>query len=730
MDSPLVTAYLISVGILLMGAGYTAVLAWHSKTPRVLWSYTALCLCFALFQLGNALQYSADDMAAALHAHRWLNLWSLLAVPLGTLFFESVGSPRPRLRLTAAASALTLVLAVHNFSTPFGYRFTESPGADLVELPWGESIYLFSGTTDLPFQLLRLLSLLLLVASLPQLRDVQGQARLWRTASRWGAALLVAGAVMAVLVDSGRAHLPYASGFFFLLVSVLVVGALMRDLRRQGLRARPYGSGLRYGPPTAPAPLEAAAAPRPAAPARTAPAGDSRYTDLPDRAQLLRELAPVLQAHQRRAEPLTVFVFDIDRFDLLCATQGRAAGDSLLAQLTGRLQKALVDGDLLSRGHEAGFAVVCKGLAPQAVAQRHAQLDHAFALPVAFAGKVMNVRASAGVARFPDDGLTAEAVLDAAELALHEAKTSGRGSRPLKTFTTALKDQVQEQLELEDELRTALERGEFVLHYQPQIHGDTGQLVCMEALVRWQHPVRGLVSPLRFIPVAESTGLIHPLGAWVLDTACAQLARWHAQGHTSLRMAVNLSGHQLEDESLEATIADALARHRIHPGDLELEITESVLMHQLDLVAARLAALRTLGVRLSIDDFGTGYSSLSYLRRLPVHAFKLDRSFIRDMDLSGRGQAVCATAIGLAFDLQLEVVAEGVETLQQAQMLKQWGCHLLQGFLFARPMPADAATEFLQSAASAATAPDLAPAQQLQQTPQERSAAALQMAGS
>ncbi len=712
-----------------MGAGYTAVLAWHSKTPRVLWSYAALCLCFALFQLGNALQYSADDLASALRAHRWLNLWSLLAVPLGTLFFESVDAPRSRLRLTAAASALTLVLAVHNFSAPFGYRFTQSPSAELVELPWGESIYLFSGTTDLPFQLLRLLSLLLLAASLPQLRDARGKASLWRTASRWGAALLVAGAVMSVLVDSGKAHLPYASGFLFLLVSALVVGALMRDLRRRGLRARPHGSGLRYGPPTAPVPLEAPAASQPFAPARTEPSDDSRYTDLPDRAQLLRQLAPVLQEHQRKAEPLTVFVFDIDRFDLLCATQGRAACDSLLAQLAGRLQKALVDGDLLARGHEAGFAVVCKGLAPWAVAQRHAQLDNAFALPVAFAGKVMNVRASAGVASFPDDGLAAEALLDAAELALHQSKTSSRGGRPLKTFTTAFKDQVQEQLELEDELRTALERDEFVLHYQPQIHGDTGQLVCMEALVRWQHPVRGLVSPLRFIPVAESTGLIHPLGAWVLDSACAQLARWHDQGHTSLRMAVNLSGHQLEDEALEATIADALARHRIRPGDLELEITESVLMHQLDLVAERLAALRTLGVRLSIDDFGTGYSSLSYLRRLPVHAFKLDRSFIHDIDLSGRGQAVCATAIGLAFDLQLEVVAEGVETVQQARLLKQWGCHLLQGFLFARPMPADAATEFLQSAATAPE-PAAALAQQLQQTPPERAATVLQMARS
>ena len=167
-----------------------------------------------------------------------------------------------------------------------------------------------------------------------------------------------------------------------------------------------------------------------------------------------------------------------------------------------------------------------------------------------------------------------------------------------------------------------------------------------------------------------------------------------------MRMAVNLSVHQLEDESLESLITQTLARHCLQPADLELEITESVLMSQLERATERLTALRALGVRLSIDDFGTGYSSLSYLRRLPVHAFKLDRSFIRDVDLSGRGQAVCATAIGLAFDLGLEIVAEGVETVQQAQLLKHWGCHLLQGYLFARPMPAEAATAFLVSAAS------------------------------
>jgi len=720
MDSPFVTAYLISVGFLLMGAGYSLLLARHSAQPLAQWSYGALCLFFALFQMASALQYSAPDEAAALHAHRWVNLWSLAAVPALTFFFEALASRRPRLRLTATVTVLSLVVAVHNFTSPLGYRFTELQPERLVQLPWGESIRLLSGTPDVLFHVLRLLSLVLMAASLPRLQTGPYQKAAWRMLPWLAMGWMVASAALAMLSDIGVLSVPYVAGFGFLAMSVAFLWVVVQDQGRMQSRRRQRR--------TVPASATPAAAAQPPAHserlllpamaptgrlARTARFGgqettDTRFAELPDRAGLLRQLAPMLDAHRLQAVSLAVFVFDIDRFDLLCATHGHTAGQALLAQLAGRLQGALQEGDLLARGHGATFAVVCTGVAPHRVAQRHAQLDNAFAPPIAVAGKVLNVRASAGVARFPGDGLTAEAVLDAAELALHDAKTPGRSGSVLKTFTPELKDQLQEQLELEDALRTALDQDQFVLHYQPQVHGETGQLVCMEALVRWQHPSRGLISPLRFIPLAESSGLIHRLGAWVLDTACRQLAQWQAQGHADLRMAVNLSAHQLEDETLGALITETLSRHRLRPGDLELEITESVLMPQLERATERLAALRALGVRLSIDDFGTGYSSLSYLRRLPVHAFKLDRSFIRDVDLSGRGQAVCATAIGLAFDLGLEVVAEGVETVQQAHLLKHWGCHVLQGYLFSRPLPAEAATAFLASAVTAAE-PDTEP---------------------
>ncbi|RYF28377.1 MAG: bifunctional diguanylate cyclase/phosphodiesterase [Comamonadaceae bacterium] len=738
MDSPFVTAYLISVGFLLMGAGYSVLLARHSVQPLAQWSYGALCLCFALFQMACALQYSANDAAAAVQAHRWLNLWSLAVVPACTFFFESLASRRPRLRLTAAVGAITLVIVVHNFTSPFGYRFTELLAVRQVQLPWGESLRLLSGTPDALFQGLRLLTLALLVFSLPRLPRLRSghgsdqspdQATAWRSLPWLALALMAGSSALAVLTDIGVLSVPYVAGFGFLVMSVLFLWVVGQDLGHLQLRR---GKRSAQAAP-APAPVQKvqqvqqAQQPQPgqsgppgqsgqwrqpAAQAITpvrwgAPAlEDTRFSGLPDRTGLLWQLAPMLDAHRLQAVSLAVFVFDVDRFDLLCATHGHAAGDALLAQVAERLQQALHPGDLLARGHGASFAVVCTGVAAHMVAQRHAALDQAFNGPIAVGGKVLNVRASAGVARFPGDGLTAEAVLGAAELALHEAKTAGRGGSALKTFTPALKDQLQEQLELEDDMRIALDEQQFVLHYQPQVHGDSGQVVCMEALVRWQHPARGLLSPVRFIALAEASGLIHRLGAWVLDTACHQLAQWHAQGHAGLRMAVNLSAHQLEDESLEALITQTLERYRLPPALLELEITESVLMPQLERATERLAALAALGVRLSIDDFGTGYSSLSYLRRLPVHAFKLDQSFIRDVDLSGRGQAVCATAIGLAFDLKLEIVAEGVETVQQAHLLKHWGCHLLQGYLFSRPLPAEAATAFLQSAAPAHDALD------------------------
>lgn len=255
---------------------------------------------------------------------------------------------------------------------------------------------------------------------------------------------------------------------------------------------------------------------------------------------------------------------------------------------------------------------------------------------------------------------------------------------------------LRQRIDLESALREALSRRQLFLCYQPQICADTSRTLAFEALIRWQHPEYGLVPPAHFIPLAEAIGLINPIGAWVVETACAQLAAWHRAGHRPLRMAVNLSARQLLDPTLENTILRALAETGLTPPDLELEITESVLIQDPKRTVERLLALRKLGLRLSIDDFGTGYSSLSYLRILPVHALKLDRSFVDEMDKDTISREICASTIRLAQRLQLEIVAEGVETETQAQQLRELGCPIFQGYLFSHPLGAEAAEQHLQ----------------------------------
>ncbi|MRR08994.1 GGDEF domain-containing protein, partial [bacterium] len=283
-------------------------------------------------------------------------------------------------------------------------------------------------------------------------------------------------------------------------------------------------------------------------------------------------------------------------------------------------------------------------------------------------------------------GEKAEALMKTADTAMYHAKAQGRNN--VQYFTAAMNATAGERLELERDLRVALARGEFVLHYQPQVASGDDRPVAVEALVRWQHPERGLVPPLKFIPIAEETGLIEPLGAWVLDEACRQLAAWRAEGIADLRMAVNLSAQQLRSPDLVSLVHDTLVRYDFGQGELELEITESVAMADPERAIEQLRALRALGVQLSIDDFGTGYSSLSYLKRLPIQALKLDREFVRDIESDDNDAAICAATLALARVLGFKVVAEGVETEAQRYFLSTvHHCDYLQGFGIARPMP-------------------------------------------
>jgi EAL domain-containing protein (putative c-di-GMP-specific phosphodiesterase class I) len=309
--------------------------------------------------------------------------------------------------------------------------------------------------------------------------------------------------------------------------------------------------------------------------------------------------------------------------------------------------------------------------------------------------QTLYVTASIGVSLFPNDGEDASTLLRNADIAMYRAKELGKNT--YQFYSADMSSRAFERLTLESNLRRALEHSEFRLYYQPQVDVTTGTIVGVEALLRWQHPEFGLVMPNEFIPLLEETGLIVPTGAWVLDTACAQLAAWHAQGWPRLRLAVNLSPRQFQTQNLTTVVKQAVDRLEGDPGRLELEITEGMLLRHAPITVETLEALHSLGVRMAIDDFGTGYSSLSYLRRLPIDTLKIDRMFVRDIPHDPDDSAITVAIIALVQSMKLEMIAEGVENTAQRDFLHARGCNVMQGFLFSRPLPAEEITRLLQS---------------------------------
>jgi predicted signal transduction protein with EAL and GGDEF domain len=334
------------------------------------------------------------------------------------------------------------------------------------------------------------------------------------------------------------------------------------------------------------------------------------------------------------------------------------------------------------------FTLLFPGLGRGLDAVRMAQkVLKSIAQPFFVEGHELHVTASVGIAIYPEDGKDAETLMSNADGAMYRAKDLGRNNYQL--WTSGMNSRALERMALEGRLRRALERDEFVLHYQPIVELRTGAIVGMEALLRWQHPERGLVGPDTFIPVAEDSRLIIPIGEWVLGEACRQLRRWHDAGFTGLRVAVNLSGRQFQQQELAKTVERSYLEAGITPESLDLEITESVAMQSVDWTASVLRSLQRMGVRLSIDDFGTGQSSLSYLKHFPLTTLKIDRAFVKDIRVNPDGEAIVKAVIALAHILKLRVVAEGVETDQQIAFLREAACEEIQGYFYSRPLPAD-----------------------------------------
>lgn len=417
-------------------------------------------------------------------------------------------------------------------------------------------------------------------------------------------------------------------------------------------------------------------------------------TGLPNRVLFAELLARVIAQAEHEQHEFAVLLLDLDHFTTINESLGYSLGDQLLLQVSHRLQRLLHENDALARLSADEYGIIAvrgeKLLGIDLVAQR---LIDELAAPFLLGDRSVYVSASVGIALYPADGTTVEALQSSANAALHQAKQQGRGM--LRFFSPELTERARQRLTLEADLRNALNKQELCLHYQPQVDLHSGAVVGLEALVRWSHPVRGMVAPGEFIPLAEESGLVVPLGDWVLREACRQIRVWTIAGISPRQVAVNVSAVQLSRGNLVESVKQALAEAQVRPEQLELEITESFVMADRDRARKTVAELRALGVSLSIDDFGTGYSSLAYLQQLDVHKLKIDMSFVRDMTTNQGNAAIVTAIIALGHSLGLEIIAEGVETKAQADQLRARSCDVMQGYLISRPLSAESVTRFL-----------------------------------
>lgn len=423
-------------------------------------------------------------------------------------------------------------------------------------------------------------------------------------------------------------------------------------------------------------------------------------TGLPNRNLLKDRTTQAIAYAQRYQRALTVAFVDLDNFKLVNDSLGHQAGDQLLKTVSTRLQSCIRKSDTVARmGGDEFILLLCDHPIEEGVENTHVSVTlqrilEEIAVPYQVGSHQFFLSGSIGYSSLSDDADTADVLLKNADMAMYRAKDLGRNN--IQPYIPELNERVVQRLTLEGDLRLAQDKGEFFLCYQPQIDLATRRIVGMETLIRWRHPQHGLISPAHFIPVAEETGLIIPIGAWVLRTACAQAKAWQDAGLPMIRLSVNLSARQFIQRDLIALIRKTLEETGLSAEYLELELTESLIMHNAELFISALRELREIGIELAVDDFGTGYSSLSYLKRFPINRLKIDQSFVRDVAANADSGAISVAIIMLGHSLGLKVIAEGVETIEQLDFLHSKNCNEIQGYYFSKPLPAAEMEKFLE----------------------------------
>lgn len=417
-------------------------------------------------------------------------------------------------------------------------------------------------------------------------------------------------------------------------------------------------------------------------------------TGLPNRVAFSERLFQDLARAKRRNEVVAIVFLDLDRFKDVNDTLGHDAGDRLLVAVSERLRGAMRETDTLARISGDEFCIILPDQRDEYTAIEAGRRIHlAFTVPFHLDGQTSHVTASLGISLYPANGGSPETLVKQADIAMFRAKALGGDT--FLPFSEEMSAEVAARVRMEKGLRSACEKKEFVLHYQPEIDLRTGRIVGAEALVRWRTGDREIIQPMQFIPLAEETGAIVPISEWVIETACAQAQAWHEQGFAPFRISLNASARLFHRYDLNATIRDTLRRTGLAPGSFELEITESVAMQDMESTIETLWKLNEASIRVAMDDFGTGYSSLAYLQRMPIHLLKIDMSFIREMDRNSEDRTIVKTIIAMAHTLNIEVIAEGVERVEQLELLKSFGCDLAQGFLFSKAVPASEFTRLL-----------------------------------
>ena len=423
-------------------------------------------------------------------------------------------------------------------------------------------------------------------------------------------------------------------------------------------------------------------------------------TKLPNRTLFMDRLSHSLSRGRRDNSQIAVLFLDLDRFKKVNDTLGHSAGDRLLQEAARRLTSCVRETDTVARLGGDEFTVILPDLRnthnTELVARK---MLRCLAEPFVIDGAEMLVTGSLGITVFPDDGGDAETLLKNADTAMYKSKEDGRNT--FRFFTAKMNAEALEYLELENALRHAIEREQFILHYQPIIDLKTGRVTSAEALLRWDHPERGIVAPTEFIPLAEDTGMIVPIGEWVFRTACDQMERWRDIGLSSLHVSVNLSARQSRDIAFKDMIHRILKETGADPKNITLEITESMFMEEDHRALAILSEFRTMGINLSLDDFGTGYSSLGYLKRFPVNILKIDRSFVVDIGKDTESQGLVEAIIAMAHSQNMKVIAEGAETEEQVAFLRSRECDEVQGFYFSQALPAEEFTAYIAAQAAA-----------------------------